>query len=100
MSQGLTMEAQDWRQEITYLLIMDSWSKGDYSRHIREALMVVDKLPEISHPSGRVPGQVHLVIQILESRRQRNCGENCVTEGLLRVRSAGDKYRPKGAPGE
>src|ERR1041384_3115224 len=63
---------------------MDPWSKEDYSRHIWEALMVVEKLPEINPPSGRLPGQVCLAILILESRRQRNSDENHVTEGLLR----------------
>src|SRR3954468_20528961 len=33
---------------------MDARSKGDYSRHIREALMVVEKLPEVNPPSDRV----------------------------------------------
>ena len=37
---------------------MDPWSKGDYSRHIREVLMVVEKPPEVNPPSGRVSGQV------------------------------------------
>src|SRR4051812_28198647 len=45
---------------------MDPWSKGDYSLHIREALMVVEKLPEINPPSVRVQGQVLLAIPILE----------------------------------
>ena len=36
---------------------MDPWSKEDYSRNIREALMVVEKLPEVTPPSGKVPGQ-------------------------------------------
>ncbi|KAE8819662.1 hypothetical protein D1007_02311 [Hordeum vulgare] len=36
---------------------MDSWSNEDYSRHVREASMVVDKLPEVNPPSGRVPGR-------------------------------------------
>ena len=44
-------------------------SKGDYSRHIREALMVVEKLPEVNPPSGRVSGQVRRAIPILESLR-------------------------------
>ena len=49
-------------------------SMEEYSRLIREALMVVEKLPKINPPSGRVLGQVRLVIPILESRR-RNRGE-------------------------
>src|SRR4051812_40200565 len=31
---------------------MDPWSKVDYSRHIREASMVMEKLPEVNPPSG------------------------------------------------
>jgi len=37
---------------------MDPWSKGDYSRDIREAIMAMEELPEVTPPSGRVPGQV------------------------------------------
>src|SRR3954471_2528271 len=54
---------------------MDPWSKVDYSRFIREASMVVEKLPEVVPPSGRVPGRGLLVILILETRRRRNRGE-------------------------
>src|SRR4051812_8250109 len=78
---------------------MDPWSKRDYSRHIREALMVVEKLPEINPPSGRVPGQVRLVISICELQRRRNSGENCETEDRLRVFRSGDKYRLKEGTG-
>ena len=46
---------------------MDSWSKGDYSRVILEASMVVGKLPVVILPSGRVPGRVLLVLPILEA---------------------------------
>src|SRR3954467_11451893 len=54
---------------------MDPWSKVDYSRFIREASMVVEKLPEVIPPSGRVPGRGILVFPILEARRRRNRGE-------------------------
>src|ERR1041385_6645802 len=54
---------------------MDPWSKVDYSRIIREASMVVEKLPEVNPPSGRVPGRGLLVLPILEVRRRRNRGE-------------------------
>src|ERR1041385_6350242 len=54
---------------------MDPWSKVDYSRFIREASMVVEKLPEVIPPSGRVPGRGLLVLSILEARRRRNRGE-------------------------
>src|SRR3954447_22798486 len=51
---------------------MDPWSKGDYSRIIREASMVVEKVPVVILPSGRVPGRVPLTLPILEARRRRN----------------------------
>src|SRR4051794_11125869 len=51
---------------------MDPWSKGDYSRHIREASMVVEKLPEINPPSGRVSGRGLMALSIFRARRQRN----------------------------
>src|SRR4051812_2813210 len=54
---------------------MDPWSKVDYPRLIREASMVVEKLPEVNPPSGRVPGQGLLAAPILEARRWRNRGE-------------------------
>src|ERR1041385_7836423 len=54
---------------------MDPWSKVDYSRFIREASMVVEKLPEVIPPAGRVPGRVLLVLPILEVRRRRIRGE-------------------------
>src|SRR4051812_18032420 len=75
---------------------MDPWSKGGYSWHIREALMVVEKLPEINPPSDRVPGQGLLTIQISGSRRRRNNGENRVTEGLGGDFALRAKYRRKG----
>ena len=65
---------------------MDSWSKGDYSRVIREASMVEEKLPVVILPSGRVPGRVLLVLPILEAaaaaaakqrwdREKKSCSE-------------------------
>src|SRR3954464_13322848 len=51
---------------------MDQWSKGDYSRIIREASMVVEKVPVVILPSGRAPGRVPLALPILEARRRRN----------------------------
>src|SRR3954465_10102545 len=54
---------------------MDPWSKVDYSRFIREASMVVEKLSEVVPPSGRVPGRCLLVLPILEARRRWNRGE-------------------------
>jgi len=54
---------------------MDPWSKVDYSRLIREASMVVEKLPVVVLPSDRVPGRVLLMLPILEALRRRNRGE-------------------------
>ena len=56
ISQGLNIEAQDWREDIIKLLIMDPWSKVDYSRRIPEVIMVMEKPPEVNPPSGSVPG--------------------------------------------
>ena len=78
---------------------MDPCSKVDYSRHIREALLVVEKLPEIDPPSGRVSGQGLLAIPISGSRRRRNSGEIRDTGFLRRVSGIGSKYRPKGGTG-
>src|SRR3954466_10248397 len=78
-------------------MVMDPWSKGDYSRHIREASMAMDGLSEGVSPSGRVPGQLLLAAPILE-RRWRHREENGNRRSILGVSSAGAKYRPKGAP--
>src|SRR4051812_24985459 len=77
---------------------MDQWSKGDYSRHIREASMAMDGLLEGVPPSGRVPGQLLLASPILKQRRRRYREENGNIRSILGVSSAGTKYRPKGAP--
>ena len=53
---------------------MDPWSKVDYSWIIREASMVVEKLPKVNPLSGRVPGRGLLVLPILEARWQQNRG--------------------------
>src|SRR4051812_22276734 len=74
---------------------MDPWSKGDYSRHIREALMVVEKLPEISPPSGREPGRGLLANPISGSRWPPNRGENCDVGYFFRVFVPRTKYRRK-----
>ena len=98
-SQGLNIEAQDWREDITYLLVMDPWSKGDYSRSIPEVIMVMEEPPAVNPPSGRVPGQELQAIPRSESRRRRNNRRNHVTELSLRVSGSRDKYRPKGGVG-
>ena len=59
---------------------MDPWSKGDYSRHIPETIMVMERSPEVNPPSGRVPGQLLLAIPRSKSRRRQNNGRNRVTE--------------------
>lgn len=71
---------------------MDSWSKEDYSRHVREAPMVVEKLPEVNPPSGRVPGRGLLISEAL---RRRNDGEIHDSRKSTRVSSRDSKYRPK-----
>src|SRR3954468_14409114 len=77
---------------------MDPWSKGDYSRHIREVSMEVDGHPEVVPPSGRVSGQFLLAAPILKRRRQQYREEFGNNRSILGVSSAGAKYRPKGAP--
>src|SRR3954469_15130356 len=77
---------------------MDPWSKGDYSRHIREASMAMEGLPEVVPPSGRVPGQLLLAAPILKRRRRRYKEEVGNNISILEVSSAGAKYRAKGAP--
>src|ERR1043165_9449133 len=79
---------------------MDPWSKGDYSRHIQEALMVVEKLPKVNHSSGRVRGHVRWAAPILESRRRRNRGryreKGSVLEGFW-IGVGPSPKRPAGA---
>src|SRR4051812_16308538 len=75
---------------------MDPWSKGDYSRIIREASMVVEKLPMVILPSGRVPGRVLLALPILEARRRRNRDEIAKKGSRPEGFETCFKYRPKG----
>src|SRR4051812_34557683 len=75
---------------------MDPWSKGDYSRSIPEAIIVMERPPEVKPPSGGVPGQVLLAIPRSESRRRWNNGRNRVTDLSSRFFGARGKYRPKG----
>ena len=76
---------------------MDPLSKVDYSRHIREASMAMEKLPEVNPPSGRVSRQHLLAASILKRRRRRN------REGIGKKGSPFEgfqkrvKYRRKGA---
>src|SRR3954470_19800032 len=75
---------------------MDPWSKGDYSRIIREASMVMEKLPVVILPSGRVPGRVLLALPILEARRRRNRDEIAKKGSRLEGFGTCVKYRPRG----
>src|SRR3954467_9034376 len=77
---------------------MVPWSKGDYSRHIREASMAMEGLPKVVPPSGRVSGQLLLAALILKRRRRRYKEEFGNNKSILGVSSAEAKYRPKGAP--
>src|SRR4051812_11560632 len=76
---------------------MDPWSKVDYSRHIREASMGVDGLPEVVPPSSRVPGQLLLAAPILKRRRRRYIEEIGKKTSILGVSSARAIYRRRGA---
>ena len=78
---------------------MDPWSKVDYSRHIWEASMVMEGLPEVNPPSGRVPGQRLLAAPILKRRWRRNVEEIRKKGSLPRVSTMGAKFRRKGQPG-
>ena len=76
---------------------MDPWSKVDYSRHIREASMAMEVLPEVNPPSVRVPGQ-HLLAGPILKRQQRWNREEIRKKGSLpRVSVTGAKYWRKGA---
>src|SRR3954469_21928010 len=77
---------------------MDPWSKGDYSRHIREASMVMEGLLEVVPPSGRVPGQLLLAAPILKRWWRRYREEFGNKRSILGVSSVGAKYRRRGAP--
>src|SRR4051812_45538499 len=81
---------------------MDPWSKGDYSRYIREASMAMEGLPEVVPPSGRVPGQLLLAAPILKRRRRRYREEMGKRASILGVSSARAKLGEgghRGAPG-
>src|ERR1043165_3207649 len=78
---------------------MDPWSKGDYSRHIREASMAMGGLSEGVPPSGRVPGQLLQEASILKRQRRRYRGEFAEKRSILGVSTPRAKYRRRGAPG-
>src|ERR1041384_2648835 len=79
---------------------MDPWSKGDYSRHIREASMAMDGLPKGVPPSGRVPRQLLQAAPILLRRRQRYRGEFARKRSILGVSTPRAKYRRRGHRGD
>src|ERR1044072_255282 len=93
------VEAQRGERNITWLLVTDPWSKGDYSRHIREASMAMDGLPEGVPPSGRVPMQLLQAAPILKRWRRRYRGEFARKRSLLGVSTPRAKYRRRRAPG-
>ena len=83
---------------------MDPWSKGDYSQLIWDSSMVVERLPVVILPSGRVPGRVLLVLPILEARRRRNRDEiakrvppSRVSGDALNICQRGASEEPLGA---
>ena len=78
---------------------MDPWSKVDYSRLIREASMVVEKLPEVNPPSGRVPGRGLRTLPISEALRRRNDVEIRDSRKSARDSPRDSKYRPKEGTG-
>ena len=80
---------------MTQLLVMEPWSKEDYSRHILEASIAVEKLPEVNPPSDRVPGRGLLTLPISEALRRRNDGEIRDSGSCGRVFSRRTKYRAK-----
>ena len=57
--------------------------------------MVVEKLPVVILPSGRVPGRVLLVLPILEARRRRNRDEIVKKGSVLEGFGTRVKYMPK-----
>src|ERR1044072_1056455 len=72
----------------------------DYSRHIREASMAMDGLPEGVSLSGRVPEQLLPAAPILKRRRRRN-REGFAKKGpVLGVSTPRGKYRRRGHRGD
>src|SRR3954471_16946317 len=78
---------------------MDPWSKGGYSRHIREASMAMNGLPKGVPPFGRVPEQLLEAAPILKRRRRRYRGEFAKVRSILGASTPRAKYRRRGASG-
>src|SRR4051812_14138484 len=76
---------------------MDPWSKGGYSRHIREVSMAMDGLPEGVSPFGRVREQLLQAAPILKRRRRRNKEVFAKKGSVLGVSTPSGKYRRRGA---
>ena len=74
---------------------MDSWSKEDYSRHVWEASMAVEKLLEVNPPYGGVPGRGLVTLPISEALHWRNDRGILDSRKSARVSSWISKYRPK-----
>src|ERR1041384_7239695 len=75
----------------------DPWSKGDYSRHVREVSMAMDGLPEGVSPSGRVSEQLLQEAPILKRRRRRKKEVFAKIRSVLGVSTPRGKYRRRGA---
>src|ERR1044071_2418673 len=86
------VKSQRRERYITYLLVTDPWSKGDYSRHIREASMAMDGLSEGVPSSGRVPEQLLQADPILKWRRWYR-EEFAKSRSILGVSTPRAKYR-------
>src|SRR3954462_13290637 len=94
------VEAQRGERFITELLMTDPWSKGHYSRHIREASMAMDGLPEGVSPSARVPEQLLQAAPILKRRRRRYREVFAKKGSVLGVSTPRGKYRRRGHRGD
>ncbi|KAE8820357.1 hypothetical protein D1007_01790 [Hordeum vulgare] len=57
--------------------------------------MVMEKLPEVNPPSGRVPRRGVLALSISEALQRQIGGEICDSGSVFRVSHRRGKYRPK-----
>src|SRR3954469_15219588 len=99
------MRSRKWKNKERRGTSHSYWSRthgpsGDYSRHIREASMAMDGLPEGVPPSGRVPGQLLQAAPILKRWRRRYRGEFTKVRSILGVSTPRDKYRRRGHRGD
>src|SRR3954469_12941760 len=95
------MRSRKWKNKERRGTSHSYWSRthgpsGDYSRHIRDASMAMDGLPEGVPPSGRVPGQLLQAARILKWRWRRYREGNEKSRSILWVSSSGGKYRRRG----